>query len=400
MRSIVLLTGTALVLTSCNQTDKIANNQAAQVESAQSPAGVNKMSSMAVIDPLTATSAGLSIASSLKSLFSSNSGERDLKKIRKQLGEIQQQNRQILTTLGEIVTILNNLGVTIRENVRLEQVFNLEASISGQGDQLYETWIAELDDRRAQRQAADRYRSHILPEVRNLTHELMNEGYGYSAFDSVGHGMLMELWMSRRTGERASFRQQAGGTYAAYFDRALNSATPGTPGYALAQAVAQRDRMKAILDSADSRIAAGYSMNRDYDARPHTSGDGRTTTYRRMRETKSAKGNQNDGYTLSVTTTVLSQRVEREPPDRPHCGMCIQLDNANKAADLAKAGSATKSLAPDPTPTNGTPEAMVNYWNAVRATLQQSSKEAEALGKTNETLRIFQAEARLAQQGS
>lgn len=395
MRSIAFLAGAALALTACAKTaekdSNLETNQAQPARLADDGTGANKLAAVPV-DPLTATSAGLSIASSLKSLFGSN-GERDLKKIRKQLGELAQQNRQILKTLADIVTILNSMGVTIRENVRLETIFNLEAAISGQGDQLYETWMAEIDDRRAQRQAINRYRDHILPRMRDLTHELMNEGYGYSAFDSVGHGMLMEFWMSRRVGERAAFRRQAGTTYLAYFDRALDPTLAGTPGHALAEAVAQRDRMKSVLDAADAQIRAGFSTSRDYDTFEQS---GRRITERKIRETLSAAGDQSAGYKTVTTTSVIRERTYNEPSETSGtCPRCLQLDNAIKDAGAKN----MKSLQPDPRdPGTNTPVAKVNYWNAVRRTFQSASKEAEALGKSNETLRIYQSEARLAQQ--
>ncbi|WP_067489834.1 hypothetical protein [Erythrobacter sp. CCH5-A1] len=390
LRNRLLVTGVigAVVLTGCADVKGNPANTQAEVEqeNADSVKMAGAQKAMAV-DPLTAVSAGLSIASSLKSLFGKDSNQRDLKEIKRKLNEISAQNSQILQRLGEIMSILQNLGAIIRENVRLETIYEKQARLSGESSQLYETWLAEIDDRRARRQAENRYRNDILPDVRDVTSQLMDEGYGYSAYDTVGHGMLMEFWMSRRLGERASLRRTKAGTFLEYFDRALNPAVAGSLGKLLAEAKAQQARLKAVLDAADQRIGAdGWEVaEREYQT---SRSSGRRTTYKKIRVLVKASGNQTDGYVLSRREVVLREWVEVEPPERT--GPCPACKNIEAASE----STGNKSLPPDPIAGADNPVARVSYWNAVRSTLAQADNEVVLWSKTSEVIRIYRAEAK------
>lgn len=360
-------------------------NESALVASNAKSMGANKAM---MVDPVTAVSAGLSIASSLKSLFGKNADNRDLKAIKRKLNEISAQNTQILQTLGEIVAVLNNLGVTIRQNVRLETIFEKQARLMGEARQLTDVRIAELEDRRAQRQAAQRYRNDILPDVRDVTRQLMDEGYGYSAYDTVGQGMMMEFWMSRRLGERSALRRNDAGAFLAYFTRAMSPEVEGAPGKLLADATAQRDRLKQVLDAADARIgASGWEVMTRNHQRSRSSG--RRTDYEQVNDYEKVSGNQRDGYRLSRREEVVRRWSVTEPSDiGPRCPMCNVLE-----ANAERAAPANKALAPDPMSGADTPAARSGYWNAVRAAMIAAEKEISIWSKVSEALRLYRSEA-------
>jgi len=325
------------------------------------------------MEPLAIASAAFSIASSLKTLFGDGGDSREIKR---RLDQIAAQNNQILQTLGQIVGILNNLGVTVRQSVRYEMIFDKQAALMSESRQLNEIWSAELLDVNARRLASQRYQNDILPDVRDLTRQLMEEGYGFTPADTVGHGMLMEFWMSRRLGERRSYRREIGTTYVAYFDRALNPAIDGSPAKALASAVAQRDRLTAVLDTADARIGAnGWTAETFRGTRSRQSG--RTTYYTDYRILQIAQGNRQQGYTVTSREEVLRQYSYTEPSEG--CRRCRQF---------------LMFASPDPTdPGDNTPAGRVGYWNQVRAAWMAAVRDVDVLTQVNETLRFYRSEA-------
>lgn len=327
------------------------------------------------VDPVTAAEVTFSIAASLNDLFGKK-GEQEATK--KRLKEIIAQNRQILKTLNEIVGVLNNLGVTIRENVRLETIYNLQATHSGLSDQVMEAWLAELEDSRAARQAATRYQQQLLPGVRNVTHQLLDEGYGYAAYDTVGQGMLMEFWMSRRVGERAAFRQQAADTYRRYFDRALDPALAATPAHELADATAKQARLQQVLAAADAQIGAtGYARvmgRRNAVENERNSGqDYDEVSYDIVDTvTKASDGS----YVVTTSRRETSRRHVHDRGGGP-CGRCVKL-----------------MAPPDPVDNgNSAPAGRAAYWNAVRADLAQTNAKVAALTKAKQTLEMYRQQA-------
>lgn len=373
------------LLASCNEASpSVTAPEESSAEMATLPSGENASTKALAVDPVTAVSAGLSIASSLKSLFGKDSDQRNLKEIKAKLNEISAQNSQILARLGEITSILKNLGAIVRENVRLETIFEKQARLSGESAQLYETWLAEIDDRRARRQAEQRYRNDILPDVRDVTSQLMDEGYGYSAYDTVGHGMLMEFWMSRRLGERASLRQSKASSYIAYFDRALDPAIAGSPGKLLADAQAQQARLKAILDAADKRIGSeGWEVKeREYQT---SKTRGRETKFKRIAVFAKVTGDQASGYALSRREVVVREWVEYDDWDGPRCPACMNIETPS---------GSEKGLSPDPVAGADTPAARAPYWNDVRAVMRQAQDEIATWSKVGEAIRIYSNEAR------
>lgn len=390
MRLKVLTVGLLAMVSACQRADD-------PVSPPPSPPPESISSAKAImVEPITVAAATFSIAASLKSLFSESISGSDIRRIRKQLDEIAAQNRAILETLGQIVGVLNNMGVIVRENVRYEAIFGKQADLMSESRQLFEAWTAEMDDRRARPQAEARYRNDILPDVRDTTRSLMDEGYGYTAFDTVGQGMLMEFWMSWRIGERRSIRQSVASSYLTYFNRALDPTLEGTPGHAHALAVAQRDRLKPILDAADARIgASGWAaVAREYQT---VSRRGRVSTYQNIRETHRVTGNQNDGYTLAVENTVLRTWTETEPNDRtgPNCGRCGGLAFAAEAEAVS---DRNKALLPDPAdPGTDTPAARESYWNAVRQAWIRARSEADTLTQVRTTLTLYRDQAQSVQ---
>lgn len=368
-RMLVLALVSSTVLSSCRevQPDQAQTNNSAAVAGDASSIDQNALTA----DPVTVVAKGLTIASKLKSIFGKSS-DGDIKAT---LEEISAQNSQILANLGEIMSILNNLGATIRQNVRMETIFGLQSRLSGEAAQLYQTRLAALNDRRARPQAIERYRNDILPDVRDITSQLMDEGFGYSAYDTVGHGMLMEFWMSRTLNERASIRQTAAAGYAAYFDRAMNPKLDGTPGKLLADAEAQRERLKPVLDAADKRLGTvGWeAAERDYYDYAYGGGG---TTVSTIRVFAKVTGNQVEGYSLVRREQTISSRFY------PDCTIGTCLANLNV------------SRTPDPEPAANTPAAMANYWNAVRRTLAEAEKDVVIWTKVREAIQVYANEAK------
>lgn len=323
--------------------------------------------------PLAVAAAVFSIASSLKTLFGSRDSNRAIKQ---RLDQIIAQNQHIIQMLGEIVVILNNLGVIVRESVRLELIFDKQTALIGESRQLFDVWSAELVDGLARRQAEQRYRNDILPDVRDLANQLMDSGYGFTPADTIGMAMMMEFWMSRRLGERRSFRRQTGETYVRYFDRALDPLGEGTPAKALAYATAQRDRMKAILDAADTRIGPnGWEVETFRGRRERV--NGRTTYYTEYRILQTATGNQQTGYRAAAREQVLRQWTERD-------GECIRCF----------VGAAPPPGVTDPPDNTGpTPTGRVAYWNSVRETHSAAVAEVELFTRVNDTLRFYREQA-------
>lgn len=342
--------------------------------------GLEGRKMMAVPPALAVAAAVFSIASSLKSLFGSRESPSGIKR---RLDEIIAQNRQILQTLGEIVTILNNMGVVVRENVRFEMIFDKQSALIGESRQLFEAWSAELVDSRARRQAAQRYQNDILPDIRDTTRQLMEPGYGFTAADTVGAGMMMEFWMSQRLGERRSYRREIGATFAGYFNRSLDATADGTPAKALAEAVAQRDRLKPILDAADERIGPSGWTAETHRAVRHRTISSRSTEYTRFRILETATGNQSTGYSVASREEILRRWVETEPREGDcHGPRCLK---ANFGADPARG---------DPPDTSGpSPTGRVTYWSAVRTAYLAAVADVELLTRVNDTLRFYRDEA-------
>jgi hypothetical protein len=387
----------SFVLASCDQAQDGAGLSENRVTASAQASPPGQSAKMLPVPPVTAVAAGLSIASSLKSLFGHDSDRRDLKAIRKKLDEISSQNLEIQNTLNQIVAILSNLGLTVRQNVRLESIFEKQAALVGESRQLYDTWLAEIDDRRAERQALERYRRDILPDVRDITGQLMDKGYGYSAYDTVGHGMLLDMWMSRRLSERPSLRRSYAQTYLDYFDRALSSNTPDSPGQKLAEAQAQAARMKAVLDAADAQIGQGWEVQvRSYQ----TSTSSGNSKYGRVIITKyiavfeKITGNQDDGYVLSKREDVIKTETTNanEPSERSGtCPKCREIE-----ANTQRRSLETKALNPDPAdPAANTPAARAPYWNTVRSTLQKAQEDSNLWQAVTKTIELYREEARV-----
>jgi hypothetical protein len=329
------------------------------------------------LDPITVATASFSIASSLKSLFG-RSGN-DNREIKRKLDALMAQNNQILQTLGQIVGILNNLGVTVRQNVRYELIFDKQTLLLSEVKQLVEVWSAEILDPAARRLAAERYKNDILPDVRDIRGQLMDEGYGFAPADTIGSALLMELWMSRRLQEPMSYRREIGTTYVAYFDRTLNPVLEGSPAQALATATAQRDRMDAILDAAEARVGAGGWTAETYrGTRSYTSG--RTTYYTDYRTLQTALGNRTAGFSVNVRDEVLREYRYTEPSEG--CRRCLNfaMFAAGDPGDPVDRSDAT-------------PAGRVHYWNQVRQTWLTASQNVEVLTKVVETMNVYRAEA-------
>jgi PAS domain-containing protein len=367
----VLLTGGAITLLASTA---VAN--AAGAASGGEARSQTKSPAVAVPAALAVAASVFSIASSLKSLFGGRGSDSGVKQ---RLDQIIAQNQQILRTLGEIVVVLNNLGVIVRENVRFELIFDKQTALIGQIRQLFEAWSAELVDRRARRQVERRYQVDILPEFRDITRQLMNAGYGFTAADTVGMGMLAEFWLSRRLAERRSIRRETAETYLAFFDRALDATETGTPARQLADAIAQRDRMKVILDAADARIGTtGWTVQTGRGTRSRT--NGRRTTYTDYVVLQTATGSQTTQYAYSQHERVVREREEF-------------IDNGGGPSHGGGPHNKLVESGDPRDPGGSTPAARVPYWNAVRTTYLAALDNVDVLTRINETMRFYRTEA-------
>lgn len=376
-RSLVLLACSVAIVSGCDQRADAPAKEKVKENEFRGKAAI--ASSNFMVEPISAAAAAFSIANSLKGLFSSGRNG-DIDAIRGQLDRISAQNDQILRTLNQIAEVLDNLGVTVRQNVRLENIFEKQAALSGEFRDTYATWKAEINDPRARREATRIYTEDILGDVKNLADALIHPDYGYAAFDSVGGAMLNEMWISWRIRQAAEIRKQrASVSYLPYFDRALNPQLEATPARQLADAIAQRDRMKAILDEADRIVGNGWTKRVRVwtERRNHTCRQDRVYEYA-LDET--ASGSQASGY--SVASNQLQLRDYLSPSGETDCGKGGPRDfNFN----LVRTDP--------PVPTADTPSAKVPYWNSVLRTYREASANVTTLTKVNQTLRLYRDEA-------
>lgn len=319
---------------------------------------------------LAVVGAGLEVAKKLKELFGKNSTGGNTRL----LAEIHSQNAQIITMLGQVLVILDNLGVTIRAGVRDELLNHIKVTLSVNFQRFYETWQAELASPAARRQAPARYKE-IQDISANLgRHFASHEAYGYAHFQTVGHAMLVEMWISHRLKEAKEFRRQAAKTYATYFEAVLNPDEIGSISAQLVAAQAQVARMDKILADADEFISKKPTW---ILPRRKISGDRMNWVTAEIERT--ITGNRTSGYLPK--DRYINRRSEHERPagGGPGGGGGI----GKKKDDLA-------SLEPDPVDT-GDKSALgrIKYWNSVRTVYLKAVGEVQALEKSKETANIY-----------
>lgn len=321
-----------------------------------------------VQDPATALAvagAGLDVAIKLKQLFGKNSKGGDTKL----LADIQRQNAQIIRMLGEVLIILGNLGVTIRAGVRDELLNHIKETLKVAFGQFYDTWEAELKnpgDSIVRVQATDKYK-RFHNTIADIGRQVAStESYGYAHFQTVGHAMLVEMWISHRVEEARAFRLEAAETYATYFETVLNPKEVGSVAAQLVAAQTQVARMDTILVNADNN-AAGYPKSEVVGQK--TKQKGRTISYYDIVRTMA--GDRISGYSYNDTSVLT--KTERDRPEHPFLSNQEALSQRTDPSDTG-----SKSIA-----------GRVKYLNSVRAVYLAAKSEAEALEKSKDTASLY-----------
>jgi hypothetical protein len=323
-------------------------------------------------DPLTIAAGTLSIAASLKSLFSGD--DADIRSLKRKLDAVRAENQVTHDLLRQVLGILKGLGVTVREAVKEENIVLMQAQLQSEITQFYETYDAELVDRRARPDAKRRYETEIIGDVQNISTTLMQPAYGFGAANTVGHGMVLDLWMARRIGWQRNLIGNRAKTYRGYFEQALDEKVADSPAAKLAEARARRERLQAVLIEADRIVGTtGWSKV----TRTFKDGRRRGECFRTFEVTitESATGDQVKGYAAS------SRSVERflyEDCVRPDCTHCLKLSTEKSVTDPTR-------------PQSETPVVMVEYWNAVLVSRRAAEADIEVLTKINDALKEYLA---------
>jgi hypothetical protein len=326
------------------------------------------------VDPGTALAVaanGLSAAASLKQLF----GGTNPAETSRRLAAIQQQNTQMMAMLVQALSMLEQLGVTVGREVREQGTREIDTHLRADLQLFYENWQTELRNPSAARESERAYRG-LLPDIRTVSRRLADtETYGFGFFQTVGHGMLTETWLSGRLRESRQRRQEAAQTYMRYFERVLDTNVQGSVGSQLKANRDQAARMKAVLDAADASLTQQRSWVSDSRV-----SEGRCTTA--YRTTTAISGDQRSGYEVSQNRVQIGRR-NCEPAD-------VRSDRGG-----GRAGLILLLWGPDPVDNgDSSPGGRVSYWNEVRRIHQVATANAEILTKTADTARSYLEAAR------
>jgi hypothetical protein len=323
-------------------------------------------------DPLTIAAGTLSIAASLKSLFSGD--DADIRSLKRKLDAVRAENQVTHDLLRQVLGILKSLGVTVREAVKEENIVLMQAQLQSEITQFYETYDAELVDRRARPDAKRRYETEIIGDVQNISTTLMQPAYGFGAANTVGHGMVLDLWMARRIGWQRNLIGNRAKTYRGYFEQALDEKVADSPAAKLAEARARRERLQAVLIEADRIVGTtGWSkVTRTFKDGRSDRGCWLSFT---VTITETASGNQAKGYSGS-TSRVDSGLYRDCDTANPRCSHCERLSTEKSATDPTR-------------PQSETPVVMAEYWNAVLASRRAAEADIEVLTKINDGLKEY-----------
>ncbi|BDU16924.1 hypothetical protein [Lysobacter auxotrophicus] len=301
------------------------------------------------VDPVTAiavTNGALDIAIKLKSLFGSR---RDNAETKKMLGILIKQNAKIISQLNQVLAILNNLGVIVQQAVRTELATFLKDGISADLLSFYETYAVDVEHPELDKEVRSRYEAILPTFVRGGRQFTLSDTYGFGHFHTVGLAMVMEDWIRERLGQHITFRTQAMNTYIAYLERVIDPSEPGSVGAQLAVADAQIARLSALLDAADAKVRAGFTLKGRVRWKTDGGWDIELTTFH------TAKGDRVTGY--SVHSEEKETARER---NNPHL--------AERVAGADPIDNGDKSV-----------QGRVAYWNAIRAALAIAENDRRIL---------------------
>lgn len=323
---------------------------------------------------------GLEVAEKLKALFGGNKDDETAKRLK----EIQAQNNKIMKMMARALDILENLGVTINTSLAERSSAELNTELRAQIKLANENWSTELRNP----SLLTRYRSkqayrQILVEVRGITRRFVEDQiYGFAYFQNIGEGMLYESWLSRRTDESDTRREQLAKEYIGYFERVLNPAIAGSVAAQLKAAQAQADRTAKILDEADATVATGKAVQRTHY---EISGICSTpvTTYEKV------IGNRSNAYKIEITQNRGKRECTGgEGPGGGFGGVHALL------SDKTLQGSNTKPLLtpiiPDPIDNQDSSlRGRAKYWNDVRAVNATAAEQARVLQTYSQVARVY-----------
>jgi hypothetical protein len=305
-------------------------------------------------------------ATSIKSLFFDDKNEG----LKQRLRVIQAQNAQIIRLLGRVLEILDQLGVIVQQAVREEFRRNGLRHLNTVCAELLDTRMAEADDSSYATAAAEEYRQ-LLPVLSDRIRQLTQyEDFGYGLYDSVGHAMVMQLWIYKRLAIHPARLRQAGSTFVDYFTAVLDPQREGSVGWQLARTRAQHARLETILTGADKLSADRFSMI--VRSKVNIGKNGRTTYYADLKQTLT--GSRETGYSHVQEYVNRTQETSERP------------DHQN---DHGHMKSITLPV-PDPVdPGDGTPAGRASYFNAVRAAYNEVGLTIPVLAKAADCAALY-----------
>lgn len=317
------------------------------------------------VDPITALAAAdqaLDFAVKLKSLF----GGKEKDETAKRLADIQRQNAQIISMMKRALAVLENLGVTINRALLERSSAELNTNLRAHLQLVYENWQTELQDRSAARASVVAYKG-LIEDIRSITRNFVDDQtYGFAYFQNVGEGMLAEIWLSNRLGEKPARRAELAVPYMAYFERVNDAEVPGSISAQLRRASALQKRTSTILDQADSTIASGYSTKT-------TSNKQQGICYYEYTTTHRVVGNRAKGYSVDSNTRETKRECEGGPQHLPKSAPAAQ--EPSDRGDMSAKGRAS-------------------YWNDVRIANAKAREEMEVLQKYGQAATTYLEAAR------
>lgn len=331
------------------------------------------------VDPVTAvkvTAALFTIATGIKDLFFDKSS-RDIKR---RLNQLRAQNSEIIRLLGEVLSVLNGLGVVVQRAVREEFQSKTLRDLNTAFVGVIQNRLAETEDATYASEAEAEYRL-LLWSIRSLSGDLARyQDFGFGLFDWVGHGMMLELWLYERLGTHFARVRQAANGFVEYFDAVLDPTLENSLGAQLAKARARRDRFDELLMEADALAAqlAGVIVKR----RVQTGKKGRITYYADVQQTLT--GSRAAGYSYR------QEYVNPTSVEAPSPGGNVSSDRGGSQGGINK-----NKLVPDPVD-NGdrTPAGRASYFNAVRAAYAGLMQEMPALENAARSAQLYLDAAR------
>lgn len=273
------------------------------------------------------------------------------------LKPVQDANPKTHDLLRQAVDVSAAYGAGV-DPAQRPKLDSAQDALRAKSAQFYSIYRGELTSSFARWRAPGRYRSQILGDVGRVGDQLMTPAFGYAPADTVGHAMVLELWMKRRLKHPRSDIKARAGAYLGYFDRALDPSV-GSVASKSAALSAQRARYQKILDEADVKVGSSGWVTVDTWQTERQENDCRYVTTHTRRTTVS--GNQSQGYEAIPTT---SSDTVKSCHHVCSGGQCLLASPPLPVAIMMS--NETRSPLDIAPPSDGNPVGMANYWNSLR----------------------------------